>query len=191
MKNNIKQQGLELLAQIIGKRLLSFSGPYMSEALEGEQILISCENLDIVIEGQVEFLELGGNLDEFTRIDVYKSPRKLVAQAIEKGNVYYQNSGGLIVDVMICREYINKTENEKDMWEYETDNSVILVLDNGIISISKVSHHAELLKVSFLNSLNVEEIEDTSGRFSPDLFNKYLKVRRIFSVSQLLGASTD
>jgi hypothetical protein len=163
----------------------------MSEALEGEQIVLTCENMDILVEGQVEFLELGGNLDEFARIGVVKPPRKVVSQSMERGNIYYQKSGGLILDVMICREYIEKSENEKTIWEYETDNSVILILDNGVISISKVSHHAELLKVSFPSRLNAEEIDDTSGRFNSDLFNRYVKIRRIFSVDQLLGDQTD
>jgi hypothetical protein len=186
MKRFITQQEIETLKSLIGSNVRYIGGPYMPEYMLAADVVLATDAGAIELFGETDSLEFQGYLDDFSYFVIKNASPKLLIQTEGSGNIYKQFSGRRILDVKVLVEHVVASQAGKVFWSDRSAVALLIVLDRGVMSISKMSHHGELLQITELSQGDfVKEVPDVSLRFDDDLIKSHSISRSVLNLDEL------
>lgn len=154
------------LAALKGSRFQMSGGRGLHEWLSGSEVNLVTDKTSLLIWADID--ELGqwegidGGEPAYSTLNVGKSDLGL-AEAQSRGLVYFFHRGEKIKDVLIVRETVTQTACGEKTWSYETGVSIVLVLSDGALAITKTNHSIEDLVVSHADTLSSLITPPTDG----------------------------
>lgn len=158
------------LASLRGAKLQMFGGRGLHEWFSGSEVNLVTSQASLHIWAQIDELDrwegAAGGEPDYSTINVAKSDEGL-AEAQSRGLVYFFHRDETITDVFIVRETVTHTALPTafgaETWDYVTDVSIVLVLSEGALAVTKTNHSVEDLVVTHADSLPALVIPRTDG----------------------------
>lgn len=180
-------ESLLLLRNLVGGTWQCMGGRYMSDGTSDVAIFAVTDKASVSISGPVDELDFEGDDDTYVRLRVREgAPER--QSATKSGNLYFQNSGEQVLDVVIARQTITEERDGIPMWTFVSDIGVIFVLSRGVVAISPVSHHTELLQIRRANSLSDLTLEEPLSAWENDLETSYQRRFEFLPIADALDA---
>lgn len=151
--------------------------------------------IDMFIESSTEALtlsvqesplDLQGWPDDLTRLRVSRGAAGL-AEALRKGNLYYQGQGRRIVEVLLARDTYRGTVGGHPAFELVIDVGVVFVLDSGCIAVCKGGPFTDDLVISRASDLGSLRLPGGLEQWTPDLEHSYEHRRDVLLLRDLLA----
>ncbi len=158
----------------------------MPEYLLAADVVLATDEGAIELFGETDSLEFQGHLDDFSYFVIQNATQKLLNQTEGSGNIYKQFSGRRILDVKVLVEDIAATQEGETFWSDRSAVAILLILDRFVLSISKMSHHMELLQITeLLPGDFAKAVPDVSLRFDDDLIKSHSVSRSVLTLDEL------
>lgn len=180
-------ESLSRLARLRGTTWRYFGGAQVSTWLTDVSIFVSTDDGDVTMSGETTDLDFEGEADNYSRFRIDDGATDLDT-ASRAGHLYHFNGGHRLEDVLIVREIVTERRDGKQAWTYVNDLAVVFVLDNGVIAISKVSHHTELLSVVRADQLDALDLDEPSHGWEDKLDVEFSFTREVLSINDLISA---
>lgn len=177
-------ESLSRLAHLRGATWRYFGGVQVSSWLTDVSIFVATDGGELTISGETTDLDFEGEDDTYSRFRIDDGAPDLDA-ASRAGHLYHFNSGHRLDDVLIVRETVTERRGGEQTWSYVNDLSIVFVLDNGVIAISKVSHHTELLSVVRADSFDTLALDEPSHGWEDKLDADFSLTQEVLSIGDL------
>ena len=182
----VDPESLLLLRHLVGGTWQCMGGRYMSDGTSDVAIFAVTDKASITISGPVDELDFEGDDDTYIRLRVREGAPERQA-ATKSGNLYFQNSGERVLDVVIVRQTITEERDGTPKWTFVSDIGVIFVLSRGVVAISPVSHHTELLQARRADSLSNLTLEEPLSARENELETSYKRQVEFLPIADALG----
>jgi len=179
MQNKFSSKQTELLRSLLGSSLSYVAGPNLSPDLISDYVIIALESTFIGLQGDIYTGNFEGFAETYSTIRISQADLADISKSRDKGNQYFFKKNEKISEVFLVRDEICGFQDGNPVWEYVTDIGVVLGLESGIVAITKLSYHDEMLQVTYLEDLQLEEIPDTLGRFENDFHSNFTRTRSL------------
>jgi len=144
-----------------------------------DYVIIVLDSTFIGLQGDIYTDNFEGFAETYSTIKVTNSDTEAISDSREQGNQYFFKKNEKVSDVFLIREEIIGFRDGNQIWDYVTDAGVVLLLESGIVAISKLSYHDEMLQVTYLDELQLDGIPKTLGRFENDLHSDFTSNRSL------------
>jgi hypothetical protein len=179
MQNKFSSEQIELLQSLIGGTLSYVAGPNLSPNLISDYVIIALESTFIGLQGDIYTGNFEGFAETYSTIRISTADPSEVSKSRDKGNQYFFKKNEKISELFLVRDEIRGFQDGNKSWDYVTDVGVVLQLESGIVAISKLSYHDEMLQVTYLKDLQLEKIPETLGRFENNLHSNFTTARSL------------
>lgn len=178
--------GIHKLQALLGQSFSFLGGPALSKILSGDRIVFVCDKSAISFNCNFIDADLEGFPDEYNIVRP-EEPRLVdIEKAKQRGYFYTQLAGEQVKEISIVEETVTRYRGSEQLWSFVSDVAFIFEMAGGFVAISKLSHHMEMLKVTYGNSLDSLVIPETSNRFEEDIFLSLEVNRRTISLSEAI-----
>ena len=191
MENQFSRLALESFQSLLGAKFESLSGPTLGPDLVSDLIIIETNSGNVAIQGDIVHLNFEGFEDTYSKLVATGDVEKLLTQAKKIGNLYYFRAGENISQVLILRDEITCFENHEFSWKYVSDSGLILQLDSGFVAITKLGYHDELLSISYMDKLDMDEIPAPTAAFEDNLDTNLVVKRKFISLKEALDEVSE
>lgn len=181
-------ESLRLLQHLIGGTWQCMGGRHMSDGTSDVSIFAVTDKGAITVSGFVEELSFEGDEDTYVGLRVQEGALGRQS-ATTSGHLYFQSSGQKVLDILIVRETVTQELKGSRTWTLVTDIGVVLVLGRGVLAISPVSHHTELLQARRADSLSDLDIDEPLSAWENDLETSYRREVALLPITSALRTS--
>lgn len=179
-------ESLLLLRHLVGGTWQCMGGRYMRDGTSDVAVFAVTDKASITISGPVDERDFEGDDDTYVRLRVREGAPERQA-ATKSGNLYFQNSGERVLDVVIVRQTITQEREGTPKWTFVSDIGVISVLSRGVVAISSVSHHTELLQARRADSLSNLAREEPLSAWENELKTSYKRQLEFLPIADVFG----
>lgn len=174
---------LALLRQLVGGEWLYVAGDTLGPDWHTpEEVLVGTSNGSLAVISDLFEADFQGFVMTYAALSVSEDVGRF-GEAKRLGNVYVQHQHEALSDIQVVRETITETVQGVPSWEYTTDVGLVFVLAHGCISVSKGSHHTEMLVVSMARDTADLDIPDRSVEWADDLIVSHRSSRQFYSIA--------
>ena len=177
----LDQEALRRLVRLRGQTWRCFGGPDVSDWLTDVSIFIVTEQGAVTLTGETDDLAFEGEGDTYATLRVDDGASNFPIAAKE-GNLYYFHAGQEILDVLVLRESVTEIRDGHPAWTYLTDLGIVFVFADGVIAVTKVSHHTELLAVLRADSIDTLYVKEPSNVWVDKLDIEYTFDRELIAL---------
>jgi len=158
--------------------------PTANGFLESPAFLVT-NSCKLSIGTATEYFDIDGDVFSFSSVQISEAGSEL-DRARNEGNVYYQNKGEQINQVLIVRETLRATYEGNPFFEVDFDFGIVLVRSKSVIAIAKRGFHGDDFVVSSAPSIGELELFDSSKEWSQSLMMDYEFGRELIKIDDLL-----
>jgi hypothetical protein len=137
----------------------------------------------ITISGIAEYLDFEGEEDTYSLLHVDDGASDF-NEAEKVGRLFFY-AGQRVIDVLIVRETIVEIRDGQEAWQYVTDIGIVFKFSAGVIAVTKVSHHTELLSIIKADALEELQIDETTNIWEDKLGIEYAIGRAFIPIDAL------
>ena len=183
---HIDRRGLEYLRGLEGAIWEGYGSiwPTANGFLESPAFLVT-NSCRLSIGTVTEYFDIDGEEFSFSSVQISEAGSEL-DRARNEGNVYYQNRGEQINQVLIVRETLRATYEGDPFFEVDVDFGIVLVRSKSVIAIAKRGFHGSDFVVSSAPSISELEFFDSSKEWSQSLMMHYEFGRELIKIDDLL-----
>lgn len=109
-------------------------------------------------------------------------------EATRSGHIYLFHLGEKVIDVVVIRDTIIEHRDGSRTWKIVKDVGVVFVLSNGVIAVSQLGLHDEMLQVTIGESIASLKLPVVQRKWIDVLGIEYDVSREFIAVSELLTA---
>jgi len=182
MDNMLTLDQVTELRSILNQRLAFIAGPNLSSDLCSDFVIIATADDFLGVQGDVHQGHLEGFSELYSSIETCKVEKEDLEEARKHGNQYFFKKGEIISRIFLVRDRVQGFVDGKEAWTYNSDIGIVLKLESGHVAITRLGYHDEMLKVTYLDELSVENLPATTGRFEVDVHSNYSLTRSLISV---------
>jgi len=182
MDNKLTQNQVIEICGMINQRLAYIAGPNLSSDLSSDFVIIVTDKDSYGLQGDVHQDFLEGFSELYSSIETCEVDKDELEEARTRGNQYFFNKGEVISEIFLVRDSIEGFNEAKETWQYNSDIGIVLRLESGYVSITRLGYHDEMLQVSYYGELTVANIPRTHGRFESDLHSNFTVKRSFIKV---------
>lgn len=172
------REGLLRIAALKGRAWRCFGSPGMTDWLTDVTAFFCTDGPAITVSGIAEYLDFEGEEDTYSLLHVDDGAPDF-DEAEKAGRLYFFYTGQRVIDVLIVRETIVEIRDGDEAWHYVTDIGIVFKLSAGVIAVTKVSHHTELLSIVKADTLEELQIDVPTNIWEDKLGIEYT-IRREF-----------
>lgn len=185
MINTFSKLNLDQLRSLIGAELKYVAGPQLWEFLNSDYIFAVFGDEKISFQGDTLLGTFEGFEADYSKMVISVPSDAELDKALKDGSAYYFHSGEQLIGISIVRDCVKYVDSKGESWEYLTDSGIVFELAKGILAITKLGHHDEMLQVTYLDRMAKDEIPNTVGHFDSDLFHQYQFSREFIPMENL------
>ena len=182
MENILTLEQVIELRDMIGQRLAFIAGPNLSSDLSSDFVIIATDTDLFGLQGDVHQDLLEGFPELYSSIQTCTVEKQDLEEARTHGNQYFFKKGERISEILLVRENMECFIDGKQAWLYTSDIGIVLKLESGYVAITRLGYHDEMLQVTYLGELIVDNLPTTSGRFENDLHSNYSITRSLIKI---------
>ena len=182
------RESLCRLAALLGQVWKCFGAPTMGANLAAPfSSFFVTEEKAITVTSAVEYFDIDGDpyYTTIAELALAQGADEL-DQATTSGNVYVFHAGEVVVDALIIRDTITEIRDGSHTWTIVKDVGVIFVLSGGVIAISQLGLHEELLQVTMAASVAGLKLAAIQRKWSDLLGTEHEDSRQFIPVDELL-----
>ncbi len=139
----------------------------------------------ITVFGIAEYLDFEGVEDTYSLLHVDDGAPDF-DEAEKPGRLYFFYAGQRVIDVLIVRDTIVEIRDGEKAWQYVTDIGIVFKLSAGVIAVTKVSHHTELLSVFKADTLEELQIDEPKNNWEDKPGIEYTTGREFIPIDALV-----
>lgn len=182
MKNKFSDHQVESLRTLVGQKLQYVAGPNLSSLLQSDLVIIATDSQCVAFQGDIHEDAFEGFPETYSSIEAFRAEETDIIDSISNGNQYFFKKGEQISGLFVIQDKLVGYLDGKESWEYSTDIGIVLKLESGFLALSRLGYHDEMLQVTYLDELNLEDIPETLGRFDNDLHVNFTSSRSIIKI---------
>jgi hypothetical protein len=181
-------ESLVRLAALRGQPWKCFGAPTMGANLAGPfSVFFVTEEKAITVTSAVEYFDIDGDPYHTTIAELAVAQgADEQDQATKSGNVYVFHAGEVVVDAVIIRDTITEIRDGSHTWTIVKDVGVIFIMPGGVIAISQLGLHEELLQVTLAASVAGLKLPAIQRKWSDVLGIEHESSRQFIPVDELL-----
>lgn len=182
------RESLCRLAALSGQVWKCFGAPTMGANLAAPfSVFFVTEEKAITVSSAVEYFDIDGDpyYTTVAELAVAQGADEL-DQVTTSGNVQVFHAGEVVVDALIIRDTITEIRDGSHTWTIVKDVGVIFVLSGGVIAISQLGLHEELLQVTMAASVAGLKLPAIQRKWSDLLGIEHEDSRQFIPVDELL-----
>lgn len=180
--NTFSRAHLNNLKELVGQEFKFIGGPEVPDFLVSDSFVISGSTSTLTVYGDTVEVQVGENFEEFSKLVVEVTDRKLVAATLKSGNMFLLNRRNEITGISVVRETLIHEGSDGEAWKLYSDVAIVLHLAKGNVTLRLVSHSVESIAVEFVMEFSVSNFERPSSRFESDLFDGYSSKCELVSI---------
>jgi hypothetical protein len=180
----LDSEGLLRIAALKGKVWRCFGSPGMTDCLTDVTAFFCTDGPAITISGIAEYLDFEGEEDTYSLLHVDDGASDF-NEAEKVGRLFFFYAGQRVDDVLIVRETIVENRDGQEAWQYVTDIGIVFKFSAGVIAVTKVSHHTELLSIIKANALEELQIDEPTNIWEDKLGIEYTIGRDFIPIDAL------
>ena len=187
------RESLSRLDALRGRRWKCFGAQSMQANLATPfSAFFIADTVAITVTSAVEYYDIDADPNHTTiaELAVAQGADELGA-ATKSGNVYYFHARDEVADVMVVRETIAEKREGTHTWTVVKDVGIAFVLSGGVIAISQLGLHDEMLQVTLAESLTTLRIPSIQRKWNDVLGIEYGVTRQLISTRELLDAQNS
>jgi hypothetical protein len=174
----LDREGLLRVAALKGRAWRCFGSQGMTDWLTDVAAFFCTDGPAITVSGIADYLDFEGEEDTYSLLHVDDGASDF-DEAEKVGRLYFFYAGHRVIDVLIVRETILEIRDDHEAWQYVTDIGIVFKLSAGVIAVTKVSHHTELLSIIKADTLEELQIDPPTNIWEDKLGIEYT-IRREF-----------
>lgn len=181
------QESLTRIAALRGQRWKCFGSPSMTDQLAAPfNVFFLTETVAITVTSAVEYFDIDGEPYHTTiaELSVAQGAAEF-EQAVESGHAYLFHAGEEVADVIVIRDGIAERRNGLHTWSIVKDVGLVFVLSSGVVGISQLGLHDEMLQVTMGESIGGLKLPAIQRKWGSGRGTDYAVSRRFVTVGEL------